>query len=194
MEKKQNNKTTATQAEVQKENTIKTEVTKVTKPTVKEIQARIKDDLGVTVESKFHGQLVYVNHKTGDECIWETVGEQQDLTVADLKEMKSNQLGFFKNQWLVITDVDDEDIRPSDVVQKINIGKYMSNVIDVEDTEAICSWSELEIANKVNLLTQGAKANLVIALNDYIESGKIDSLTIIKAFEKALECDLSSSN
>ena len=52
------------------------------------------------------------------------------------------------------------------------------------------SWTEAEIAEKVATLSDGARQNLVVALNGFIKDGTLDSRKKIKAFEKALDCEL----
>lgn len=68
--------------------------------------------------------------------------------------------------------------------------QYYKNIINPDDYSVVCNWSLSDIEKKIPLLTKNAKTNLAIALNTYIESGDLDSLKKIKAFEKALDCSL----
>ena len=154
---------------------------------------KITDNTTVVVRSCFSGKLFYKNLKTGDETEWSRIGDEQELSVGDLKSMRSTQSSFFKNQWIRIVcayDDDGNEIPAIDVINHLRVQQYYQNFIDPSDTSAVCGWSVKEIEENVPLLNESARENLMVALNDYIESGSLDSLTKIRAFEKALECKL----
>ena len=69
---------------------------------------------------------------------------------------------------------------------------YYKNYIDPTSFDKICSWNENEIAENISMLSEGARDNLIVALNRFIEDGTLDSRRKIKAFEKALDCELKN--
>ena len=155
---------------------------------------RISDDVLVDVKNCFHGKLYYKNPISGELVVWDRVGEVQTMTMRELRAMKARQLGFFKNQWIAIVGVADsngENITPADIYKNLVITQYYKNFIDPDNFEEVCNWTEAEIAERIPAMSQGVKDNLIVALNDYILSGKLDSRRKIKAFEQALDCELA---
>lgn len=156
--------------------------------------ARIEDHILIKVKSNVFGALVYRNQKSGEETKWSMCGEVQTMTMGDLRAMKANQISFFANQWIIILGVDDGsecNVKPADIYRALGITRYYENVVDPSNFESVCNWSVNEIEQNVSLLSEGAKMNLAIALNEFIKSGALDSVRKVKAFEKALGCSLA---
>lgn len=155
---------------------------------------KIDDGVLIRVKSNVFGTLLYKNSKTGEETLWTMCGETQTMTMADLRAMKANQVNFFVNQWVVILGVDeseDDSIQPADIYKSLGITKYYMNYLEPSDFRTLCALSEAEIEKKVSLLSSGAKENLIVALNEFIDKGVLDSAKKVKAFEKALNCELA---
>ncbi len=156
-------------------------------------QIKIDDGVSIKVKSGFYGVLCYKNPRTQETFIWEHSGDVQFLSMSDLKTMKAQDVGYFKNQWIVIVGVaDDSDCKakPADIYKALAIDIYYKNFIDPTTFDEACNWTEDEIAEKVATLSDGAKQNLTVALNGFVKNGKLDSRKRIKAFEKALDCEL----
>ena len=160
----------------------------------KQTKKKINDSVFVNVKSGFYGKLVYINHKSGDMTVWEKDGEIQEMSIADLKAMKAGQLAFFKNHWVFILDGYDDDgntFTSKELINHLKVGQYYKDFTDPKDFAKICNSNINDIEEKVNMLSEGAKQNLVVALNTYIENGTLDSLKKIKEFERVLGCSLS---
>lgn len=167
------------------------EMKNTTKPQPRPI--KIEDGVSIKVKSGFYGVLCYTNPRSGETFIWEHSGDIQFLSMSDLKTMKAQDVGFFKNQWVVIVGVaDDSDCKakPADIYKALAIDIYYKNFIDPTTFDEVCNWTESEIAERVATLSDGARQNLVVALNGFIQDGTLDSRRKIKAFEKALDCEL----
>lgn len=159
-------------------------------------QLKIDDGVSVKVKSGFYGVLYYRNPRTQESFIWEHVGDVQFLSMSDLKTIKAQNAGYFKNQWLVIVGVaDDSDCKASaaDICKALAIDIYYKNFIDPTKFEDACAWNDEEIRERVAMLSEGAKQNLIVALNGFISDGTLDSRKKIKAFEKALGCELQNN-
>lgn len=172
------------------------EENEVTKINLKDVtpNARIEDHILIRVKSNVFGTLVYKNQKNGEETHWSMCGEVQTMSMGDLRAMKANQASFFTNQWIVILGVDDStecNAKPADIYKILGITRYYENIVEPSNFESVCNWSVNEIEQRVSLLSDGAKMNLVIALNEYIKNGALDSVKRVKAFEKALGCSLA---
>lgn len=151
----------------------------------------IADSVFIKVKSGFHGKLYYKNLTTGETTIWEHAGDIQVMSMRDLRTMKAQQVAFFKNQWIIILGVaDGEDCTatPADICRSLIVTQYYENFIDPNKFDAACNWNENEIAERVALMSSGAKENFIIALKGFIQNGQLDSIKKIRAFEKVLDC------
>lgn len=158
---------------------------------------KIEDGVSIKVKSGFYGVLCYKNPRSQETFVWEHIGDVQFMSMSDLKTIKAQDVGYFKNQWLVIVGVaEDSDCKakPADIYKALAIDIYYKNFIDPTTFDEACSWTDAEIAEKVATLSDGAKQNLVVALNGFIQDGTLDSRKKIKAFEKALDCELQVNN
>lgn len=156
---------------------------------------KIDDSVLITVKSNVFGRLIYKNSKTGDIIEWNGCEDAQEMTMGDLRAMKATQTAFYRNQWVVITGVSPSgsecSAKPADIYKALGITKYYENLVEPSDFNGINAWTEKEIGEKVSLMTPGARENLIVALNEYIKKGVLDSIKKIKAFEKALGCELA---
>ena len=165
---------------------------KETKSTKKSV-ATISDDVLVKVKSGFHGKLYYKNSVSGEATNWEHQGDIQVMSMRDLRAMKARQVAFFKNQWVIILGVAEGEsctATAQDICKSLVVSQYYENFIDPTNFDSVISWNEAEIAERVSLMSDGAKENLIVALNQYIEDGRLDSIRKKRAFEKALDCEL----
>lgn len=155
----------------------------------------IGDSVLIQVKSGFYGKLVYQNRKSGDLIVWENPGEIQLMSMRELREMKSDQVGFFKNQWVIIVGVaEGENCRatPEDICRALVITQYYTNFIDPSDFEEVCNWSEAELKTRISLMSDKAKDNLIVAIAGFIADGKIDSIKRIRTLSKLLGCDFDT--
>lgn len=160
-------------------------------------QVTISEDTLVKVKSGFYGKLYYKNLVTGERVVWENQGEIQTMTVRELRAMRTQQPGFFKNQWLIIAGVADGErckATPFDICKALVITEYYKNFIDPSNFDQVCDWSDAQIEENVALMSPGARENLIVALNQFIADGRLDSIKKIRTFEKALGCDLKWFN
>ncbi len=170
------------------------EVATTTTKVKKEVKPiTVSDNVLVKVKSGFHGKLYYKNLVTKELTIWEHAGDIQILSMSNLRAMKSQQSAFFRNQWVIILGVAEGETckaTAEDICRALIVTQYYENFIDPTQFDVACTWSEREVEERVSLMSDGAKENLIIALNKYIESGKLDSIKKIKIFEKVLGCEL----
>lgn len=158
-------------------------------------QVKIDDGVSIKVKSGFYGVLHFKNPRSGELFIWNNVGDIQFLSMSDLKTMKAQSVGYFKNQWLIIVGVSEDSgckATPAEIYKALALDIYYKNFIDPETFNSACDWDEAEINEKVSMLSEGAKQNLIVALNGFIQDGTLDSRRKIKVFEKALDCELKS--
>jgi len=153
---------------------------------------KISEDTVIDVKSNCFGVLIY-NGKDGSTT-WNKCGEIQNLSLKELREMKATSPKFFESQWIVPLGVNsDSDCRakPADVYKSLGITKWYKNLVEPSSFRDICSWDTSSIADRISLMSMGAKENLIIAVSAYISTGVLDSCKKIKAFEEALGVSLT---
>lgn len=154
---------------------------------------QIPENTMIKVKSTVFGTLVYKAKRSGDITVWDEQGDIQYMTLRDLIAMRNDAIVFFKNQWVVVVGVDESETCKAsvyDIYSAIGVSMYYKNIIDPTDYQAVCGWSLAEIPEKVAQLSPAGKENFIVALNKFISDGILDSRKKIKAFEKALGCDL----
>lgn len=190
-------------AEAENKNTQKTdtlanntvqETTKIKSVSKKKL--KLEDDVLISVKSNVYGQLIYINHKTGDETRWEEYGEPQSLSVADLRAMKAKQLDFFKENWITILGIDSaddeyDDVTVEEIYDALMISQYYKSDIP-DDIGEIFNWSPDKIREILPKLTSSMKTSVIIRANELIENGTLDSISRVKAIEESLNCVLAS--
>ena len=153
----------------------------------------VQDNLLVRVKSNVFGKLIYVNKRNGEKTVWDGVGDVQIMTIGDLRMMRAEQNAFYRNQWILILgpmDGSGEGITCADFFDALGIKQYYANYIDPSDLSGIISWDDAEIEERVSMLSRAQRDNLIVALNTYIENGRLDSIRKIRTFEKALGVEL----
>ena len=158
-------------------------------------KVRLDDSVLIRVKSNTYGQLIYVNKRTGDRTEWSRFGEEQSVTMGDLRAMKGTQLPFFSDQMIVVTGCDDErypDLTPAEIYDALLVSRYYKNIVDPDNFGRIFSASEDEIRQWISQMSSNARMNLIVALNAAIRNGTLDSLRKIKLFEDLLGCELAT--
>lgn len=176
------------------------EVQEESAPVAKEKTARVvtepvklDDTLRVIVQSNVHGGLIFINQRTGDKTEWDHFGEKQTLTMGDLRSMKGSQRAFFENNWIFVDGIDEagyEDVTPEDVYKALMVTQYYKDTLTPDNFGAFFRMDAREIKEKIRHMSSAAKTNLIVAANDGIRSGTLDSLRAIHAIEEALGCEL----
>lgn len=157
-------------------------------------RVRLDDSALIRVKSNTFGKLIYINKRTGDKTEWTHHGEEQSVTMADLRAMKGNQNNFFADNMIIITGCEDdryEDVEPADIYDALLVSKYYKNFIDPDKFGTLFKMSDAEIKSRVSQLSSNGKLNLVVALNTAINNGTLDSLRKIRLFEELLGCELA---
>ena len=161
-------------------------------PAKPERPAKVRLDDSVLIRVK---SLIYVNKRTGDRTEWSRFGEEQSVTMGDLRAMKGTQLPFFSDQMIVVTGCDDErypDLTPAEIYDALLVSRYYKNIVDPDNFGRIFSASEDETRQWVSQMSSNARMNLIVALNAAIRNGTLDSLRKIKLFEDLLGCELAT--
>lgn len=160
---------------------------------------KLDDNVSILVASNIFGELIYVNHKTGDKYTWETMGDVQSLYVSDIRAMKSNQRKFLEENWIVITGIADtfdeyENVDLTEIYEALQISNYYKEFLCPSNLNDVFNWSIDEIRNKVSKMPTSTKETIAIRANELIKAGIIDSISKVKVLEEVIGCELASED
>lgn len=154
---------------------------------------KLDDTVLIDVQSNVFGHLTYRNQRTGDKVRWEEFGDIQPMAMGDLRIMRNTQRRFFENNWIFVKGVVDagyEDVTPEDVYKALMVSQYYKGVLDPDNFNDIFVMDIDDMKIMVGRMSDGAKSNLVVAANDAIRDGILDSVKRIRMLEELLGCDL----
>lgn len=148
----------------------------------------------VLVTSNCYGQLVYKSKKTGFQIEWDNVSSQQYLTLEELLTMRNTYRKFFERNWVIIEGFTDEEysnISAEEILEFLQVKQFYVNLLCPDNIDELFKMSSEEIEKRVATTSSGNKDFIIIRANELIESGELDSLRVINALEKSLNCELS---
>ena len=136
----------------------------------------------VTVKNGFPGMLIYESSKTGEMFRWESLGDEQDMELQELKNARNASKAFYVNNWFRIDD--------PEILDYLGVAEYYKNALNLIDDEVLRSMKPDDIHSTVAKMSDGQKLALKYRVKQMIESGDIDSIKMITAFEEALGVEL----
>lgn len=154
---------------------------------------RLEDHMRVIVRSNQYGTLGFINSRTREKFIWNEINTLQDMTVGDIRVMRSRQSRFFEEGWVWIEAIDEdgfEDLTDEEIYAALGLSKYFVNALRPRNFEEIVEWGVEEIEAKVPKMSDSTQTSVAIALNSEIHKERLTNLVLIKAWEKALGIDL----
>ena len=132
----------------------------------------------VTVKSGFHGLLVYVSSRTGEQFQWDDFGAEQEMELRELRNAKSSQKDFFINNWFMFDD--------PRVVEYLGVEQYYKHSLGSDNFDDLFTKSPDEIRRIIGELSDGQRESVEYRAREMITSGDIDSLKVISALEDSL--------
>ena len=154
---------------------------------------KLNDTVTVNVQSNVFGELIYSDNRSGANVRWNEFGDVQPMTIGDLRAMRNTQRAFFSNNWIFVKEVLDdefEDVTPEEIYKNLMVSQYYKGVLNPDNFNSIFRMDESAIREHVGMMSSAAKMNLIVASNDAIRRGKLDSLRKIRVLEEVLGCEL----
>lgn len=136
----------------------------------------------VTVKNGFPGMLIYESSKTGEVFRWESLGDEQDMELQELKNARNASKAFYVNNWFRIDD--------PEILDYLGVAEYYKNALNLIDDETLRALKPEDIRSTVMKMSDGQKLALKYRVKQMIENGDIDSMKMITAFEEALGVEL----
>ena len=150
------------------------------KPVVRDIDVH----QSVPVKSGFQGMLIYRSRRTGEEFIWKSFGDEQEMELQELKNAKASNKGFFENNWFMFGD------EYAWVIDWLGVNGFYRNALKVDDFDDIFRLPPDKIRDAAKALPEGQKSSLGYRARQLVADGTIDSIKAITALEDALGVQL----
>lgn len=136
----------------------------------------------VTVVNGYQGRLVYKSKRTNERFEWDCFGDEQDMTLQELKNAKNASKSFFINNWFLIDD--------PEILEYLGVTQYYKYALNFESFDSLFEKAPAEIKSTVALLSSGQKKTVAYRAKELIATGVIDSIKIINALEDVLAVEL----
>lgn len=138
------------------------------KATTEKRVVNVDSDKFVPCMNLNHGPLTYVN-RSGMEWRWEEFGDEQDLTVGDLKTMLASYPRFIKEPWILILD--------EEVIMHLRLDKMYESIVKPSEVPSFLKLSEKKISERLVKAPSGVKELIVLEARKHYKDG---SLTVGK--------------
>lgn len=160
----------------------------------KKIVKVLPNHVEINIKSNYNGKLYFENPRTGNVVTWSRFGDVEQLSVEDIKYMKSNSRGFFEKNWIKIIGVNDEEYQNLDIEELyhlLSLNKFYKIKELTDDFENYLCLTKAEIEYKLDSLSQKEKElfkNYVLSLNE----SKIEKISngVVKLLNKKLGIEL----
>lgn len=134
----------------------------------------------ITVRNGYPGQLVYTSKRTGERFFWEHYGDEQDMTLMELRNARNTSKKFFDHNWFVFDEEYDW------VIDFLGVRAFYNNIINLEGIDALFKKTPKQIEKELATLTNGQKRTVGYRAMEMIRDKEIDSLAVIDVLEKGL--------
>lgn len=177
--------TTATKTSAPKKSTVKKVAAEPQQPATEQkpiIPREIDSEQYVSVRNGFRGRLIYKSKRTGETYIWDGFGDEQEMTLRELKNAKSAGKKFFMNNWFMFDD--------DWVVDYLGVRPYYKKAIPIDKFDDIFTKSASEVKKTLEGVSDGQKRSIAYRAHELIAQNKIDSRSVIAALEESLGIEL----
>jgi hypothetical protein len=173
----------ANEAKTKKENTEKKLPKRVTKRVIK-----IPKDEEFAVRSNVVGGLFFSSKYGNLEFELNSSDDIVYLTFEDLQEIKRTSKKYFERNWLIVDSND--NFTSEQVYCALRVDQYYKSQYSTPETlDYLFDLSNQDMANEINLMTDGYKETVVNRAKELIDAKEIDSISKIKLLSALLNAD-----
>lgn len=181
--KTMNKNVDANEAKTKKENTEKKLPKRVTKRVIK-----IPKDEEFAVRSNVVGGLFFSSKYGNLEFELNSSDDIVYLTFEDLQEIKRTSKKYFERNWLIVDSND--NFTSEQVYCALRVDQYYKSQYSTPETlDYLFDLSNQDMANEINLMTDGYKETVVNRAKELIDAKEIDSISKIKLLSALLNAD-----
>ena len=145
----------------------------------------VDPSMSIIVRNGFRGTLVYTSPRTGETYTWDSFGDEQEMELRELMNVKASAKAFFMNNWFLF------DKEYDWVIDELKVRQYYRDSIRYEDFDNLFTMESGELRDTLAKLSSGQKTAVAMRARELVDEGKIDSLKVIHAIEDTLGIKLS---
>lgn len=139
----------------------------------------------IVVKNGFHGTLVYESPRTHEVFRWESFGDEQEMELKELRNVKSASKAFFENNWFMFGE------EYAWVIRYLGLSRYYANAINLEELDDVLRQPTKQLKELVSKMSKGQKNSLRYRVLELMSNGEIDSIKTINALEEVLGVSLT---
>jgi hypothetical protein len=128
--------------------------------------------------------ISYKDSNTGDFYKWEEVGSTEFMTFETLKNMNRNHKDYFRNMLL----------KPNDdrVIAKFGLTGTYDKYEFLMDEANYTKSNVTKVCDTIRSMPNGMKFSIYNKIKDFVVTGKVSDITVIRTLEKQFNLDLIS--
>jgi hypothetical protein len=138
-------------------------------------KSSISDNEEIVVMNGLTGALRYHSERSNSTWEFETFGQQDAMTFAELKIMRNRYPSYFREGWLIVLD--------TEVQKELGLVEMYKNIITPENVDEVFAMNPEDLSKFIDALPEGQKLSFVNMAQDRVENGTLDSNKIIKMIE-----------
>lgn len=146
------------------------------------VKSELDPNMIITVKNGTQGVLVYKSKRTGERFEWSSFGDEQDMSLQELKNAKNSSKAFFENNWFLIDD--------PEILDYLGVSQYYKYALNSASFDELFEGDADTIEETVSKLSSGQKKSVAYRAKQLIADGVIDSIKVINALEKSLSIEL----
>lgn len=166
------------------EQPIKIETTADPEPTAWVASEHMSDR--VPIRSAVYGTLIYTDSLSRRTWIWNEFGLRHELTIETLENARNSQPAFFINGWW---EIDSAYEHRQELLEFLDAAKFYQADVSIDNFDTLLKKPATEITAVVKKLPVAQKVQLSRRAQELINEGRLDSMSAIRALEKALNVE-----
>lgn len=178
--------------EVINENTVQAEEkpVKETRRTSSRRRVQIPKDVECVVMSLCNGELVYRDRRTSRLFEFPELGDSEIMTIEELSTMKNLARKFFKNSYITVVDVLDDEYTLEDVYEYLQI-KTNTEILCAEDMDDIILDMDVNDFRTIlqNRKEGGLRQRIVERAMKLYEDGEFNDYSKMKIIKDVTKLD-----
>ena len=178
--------------EVINENTVQAEEkpVKETRRTSSRRRVQIPKDVECVVMSLCNGELVYRDRRTSRLFEFPELGDSEIMTIEELSTMKNLARKFFKNSYITVVDVLDDEYTLDDVYEYLQI-KTNTEILCAEDMDDIILDMDVNDFRTIlqNRKEGGLRQRIVERAMKLYEDGEFNDYSKMKIIKDVTKLD-----
>ncbi|MDD2245272.1 MAG: hypothetical protein PHR13_11775 [Dysgonamonadaceae bacterium] len=150
---------------------------------------KIPLDTNISCKSAVRGTLTYLSKRmAGYQVVWNDFGDEEFLDLQELISMRSTDLRFFKDNWIIIDD--SEGYTAQEIMNYIKVDQYYDKNVNIDNFDSLFNETPEKIKETVSKMSSGVKDTIAIRAKQLYNAGTLDSRKRVEALEESLGVEL----